>query len=64
MSAEHPCEGCYHWRGENYNGKSCNYIFDVGRSRPCPPGAECTVKRVVKSKDRRKRCTPGKGLPF
>lgn len=37
----HPCEGCYHWRGDFY--KCCNYIFDMGHMRPCEPGENCTV---------------------
>ena len=41
---EHPCFGCCHWRGEHYNGYTCNYIFDTGHVRPCPPGAGCTVR--------------------
>lgn len=23
----------------------CNYLFDTGKPRPCPPGALCTVRR-------------------
>lgn len=41
----HPCAGCFHWRGWSENSICCNYIFDEDRRRPCPPGAECTVKR-------------------
>lgn len=40
----HPCFGCFHWRGETYGGMTCNYIFDEGHRRPCPPGADCTVR--------------------
>lgn len=42
MRGDHPCSGCYHWRGDFY--RSCNYIFDVGHCRPCAPGEGCTKK--------------------
>ena len=40
-----PCEGCM------YYGKStdtCDYILIADQRRPCPPGAECTVRRTTK----------------
>lgn len=43
---DNPCKGCVHWRGRYWGSQSCNYIFDTGHSRPCPPGAECTVKET------------------
>lgn len=52
MYRDHPCTGCYHWRGENYGALSCNYIFDVGHRRPCEPGERCTVKKVVPETER------------
>lgn len=42
----HPCCGCVHWRGESYGSLCCNYIFDMNRRRPCPPGEGCTEKRT------------------
>lgn len=42
---EHPCEGCFHWRGWVWGSMCCNYIFDTGHRRPCEPGEDCTVKR-------------------
>jgi hypothetical protein len=33
---------------------SCDYIFKVGRKRPCPPGDDCTVKIKRKRKRRTK----------
>ena len=41
----HPCKGCFHWRGESFGSICCNYIFDEGHRRPCPPGQDCTVRR-------------------
>ena len=38
------CLGCKYyctiWDGMCY----CNYIFQVGKRRPCAPGKDCTVK--------------------
>ncbi len=50
MSAykENPnCRGCIHITkiGAMYG---CNYLFDVGKRRPCEPGAACTVKECRK----------------
>lgn len=50
----HPCRGCFHWRGSYYGDICCNYIFDMNRHRPCPPGAECT-ERVVGIKAYKKK---------
>jgi hypothetical protein len=36
------CEGCVYYQGEIT--KCCNYIFHKGKSRPCPPGKDCTVR--------------------
>lgn len=42
---KHECDGCYHYRGCGHpDYKCCNYIFDVGTRRPCPPGKDCTVR--------------------
>lgn len=38
------CENCIYYRGEYAINACCNYIFDTGEHRPCPPGDECTVK--------------------
>lgn len=34
-----PCKGCMFFTGD-----MCNYLGIVGRRRPSPPGARCTVK--------------------
>lgn len=39
-----PCAGCIHYHAYFRANLCCNYIFNVGHRRPCPPGAECTVK--------------------
>lgn len=39
------CRGCIYFGGENYMNASCNYLFIVGHSRGCPPGAGCTVRK-------------------
>jgi hypothetical protein len=36
------CVGCVYYQGEIT--KCCNYIFIKGKSRPCPPGKDCTEK--------------------
>ena len=36
------CEGCVYYQGQLI--KTCNYIFEKGERRPCPPGKGCTVK--------------------
>lgn len=48
---EHPCKGCVHFYGAYSRNRCCNYIFDVGKRRPCPPGAACTVKRLITCKE-------------
>lgn len=40
------CVGCVHYYGYYRDNKCCNYIFDTGHRRPCPPGAACTVKKL------------------
>lgn len=47
---DHPCAGCLHFYGAYDNNVCCNYIFDEGKLRPCPPGAKCTVKRPITCK--------------
>lgn len=42
------CKGCKYFGGHSEGAKCCNYIFDVGMKRPCPPGDECTVKVPIK----------------
>ena len=41
---ENPCEGCAHFHALYRVNKCCNYLLDTNHRRPCPPGAECTVK--------------------
>lgn len=48
--ADRPCVGCLHFYGACDNNLCCNYIFDVGKRRPCPPGEKCTVKRPITCK--------------
>ena len=50
-----PCEGCLHWYGAYLFARCCNYIFDMGNSRPCPPGRDCTVYTPYTPEDREKR---------
>lgn len=38
------CEGCDYYFGDYDLSKTCNYIFIVGKPRPCPPGKGCTVR--------------------
>lgn len=45
---QRPCIGCAYFGGENSVNNSCNYIFIVGKRRPCPPGKDCTVKKPRK----------------
>lgn len=45
METTDPCKGCIHYYGAYAINQCCNYIFDVGHRRPCPPGTECTVKK-------------------
>lgn len=54
MRKKNPCEGCFYWRGGDAWGKMCYYLFITNHRRPCPPGAECTV-RLAKSKRGRPR---------
>lgn len=44
MEQAHPCMGCFHWYGLYPVNRCCNYIFDTGHRRPCPPGDGCTEK--------------------
>ena len=53
MAKESACKGCLHYYGACKNNACCNYIFDIGYMRPCPPGEECTVK--VRRKDIKRR---------
>ena len=39
------CHGCDYFGGENYMNATCNYLFIVGHSRGCLPGAECTQRK-------------------
>lgn len=44
MKIDENCLDCFHYYGYYTVNRCCNYIFDEGHSRPCPPGAACTVK--------------------
>ena len=62
----HPCEGCIHLRGRRNADATCYYLFDTGHRRPCPPGAECTVKKPVSHRTKQVRYLyghSGKGGP-
>lgn len=48
--SDHPCEGCLHFYGAYKHNRCCNYMFDTGHRRPCPPGDQCTVKRPITCK--------------
>lgn len=38
------CKGCIHFDTVQSGAETCNYIFNEGRRRPCPPGSQCTEK--------------------
>ena len=43
------CNGCrYLSKGTNF--WCCDYLFIVGKRRPCPAGTECTEKLLKKKK--------------
>ena len=48
MAKDKKCDGCFYYRSLNNTDWYCTYIFEEGRRRPCPPGAECTVKITKK----------------
>ena len=39
------CAECFYFGGLTLGGRTCNYIFIVGKRRPCPPGDHCTVRK-------------------
>jgi hypothetical protein len=44
------CRGCIY---QGYAGgyqRCCDYIFKVGKPRPCPPGKDCTVRTTVRQR--------------
>lgn len=41
------CRGCI-YRSCTGGMNSCDYIFKVGKPRPCPPGKDCTVRTTVR----------------
>lgn len=47
MLLEHPCTGCRFFFGEFECNRCCNYIFIIGKRRPCPFGKGCTVKEPM-----------------
>lgn len=44
MRRLHPCTGCRYFFGRFEHNRCCNYIFVMGKRRPCPPGKLCTVR--------------------
>lgn len=44
---DNACEGCSHYRliNQGHGQKACQYLIDVGHSRPCEPGKKCTERR-------------------
>lgn len=51
------CKGCMYQGylySENKNLRTCDYLLITGQSRPCPPGAGCTVKKLVNGRARRR----------
>ena len=48
MSTTSPCRGCIYQGYAGGNLKCCDYIFKVGKPRPCPPGKDCTVRATVR----------------
>lgn len=49
---QHPCDGCFHWRGSCRGGFTCNFLFDTGHRRPSPPGERCICRREIKENER------------
>lgn len=49
------CEGCVYFRGLFEINRCCNYYFDTGERRPCPPWDSCTVKKERKRREKKKR---------
>ena len=43
------CKGCV-YLGGHPDYRTCNYIFIEDKRRPCPPGKDCTVKKLKKNK--------------
>ena len=41
------CKGCV-YLGGHPDYRTCNYIFIEDKRRPCPPGKDCTVKKLKK----------------
>ena len=40
------CAGCIYLGYAGGGITCCDYIFKVGKCRPCPPGKDCTVKET------------------
>lgn len=65
MQQGNPCEGCVHWYGSYENNRCCNYIFDMEKSRPCPPGNDCTEYIPYRGpQDKKLRKALDRGLPL
>ena len=47
------CAGCIHFGWANSSLGCCNYIFNTGHRRPCPPGKGCTVKTKKRRKEKK-----------
>ena len=50
------CKGCRYYRELSmpHAQKACHYILDMGRSRPCPSGKDCTEKMPAAKRTTRK----------
>ena len=48
------CKGCIYLTFLNGYVGCCNYLFQVGKRRPCPPGKDCTAKETKKRKKEKK----------
>lgn len=49
------CKGCIYLAYLNGYLGCCDYIFKVGKRRPCPPGKDCTVKEMKRRKSKIKQ---------
>ncbi|MCD7755514.1 MAG: hypothetical protein LUJ09_04175 [Firmicutes bacterium] len=45
-----PCSGCAYYYGNSESDVCCNYLLKTGKRRPCPPGKDCTVRKVSRNK--------------
>ncbi len=48
------CDGCKFQGKFSHEGiRFCDYIGITGHARPCPPGKDCTVRKVGKHEARK-----------